>query len=287
GLEQSRDLGSFFAPRAHHPIDGFRFGLALEKHSVDFTDDHVFPNELRGGMVDENVGAVGFVGAFEPRGDVHGVAHHGVVHGHFRADIADEHFAGGYSDPDIELGHEALVAKDLGNLVLEGRQTPELPKTGFAGKLALLVGGGEGRSPIGHDRITNVLVDDAVARAYLLRHDGEVTIEHLDQRCRGDFLCQRAEPLHVAEIDGHYPAIAGTPGQLRAVNQVLHQLRIDVLAEGFADLFLEPQLPDHHVERFRQPADLVIAGDRELGVVFALLHGLSRRDQRAHRADEP
>ena len=60
-------------------------------------------------------------------------------------------------------------------------------------------------------------------------------------------------------------------GEFRAVDQPLDDARVDVFAEGVADLRLDPELADHRVEGVSQSADFVGRGDRDHGVEHPLL----------------
>jgi hypothetical protein len=150
-----------------------------------------------------------------------------------------------------------LDADQLGQGRRQGREPRELVERRQAGQPGLRLGGDEGRPPEGHDRVADVLVDDPVVAADRLRHRRQVTVDDRDEPGRRRDLAERGEALHVAEQHGHHPALALRRGELRPLDEPLHDARVDVLAEGLLDLRLDLELGDHGVEGAGEQADLV------------------------------
>src|SRR5215472_6573576 len=121
----------------------------------------------------------------------------------------------------------------------------------------VVVSGRERRSPEGHDGIADVLLEDAVVRADLLGHDGEVAIEEFDHGCRRELLAHRREARQVGEQDGGDAAFRLVQVLFRGVDDARDDAWVEVLPEGFLDPLLVAKLFGHAVEGLGELADLV------------------------------
>jgi hypothetical protein len=106
----------------------------------------------------------------------------------------------------------------------------------------------ERRSPIGHDGVADILVDDALLGPDRLGHGREVAVHHPDEALRRDALAQAREPFHVAEHDRHHPTLTFGGHYRGPIDQAFDHPRIDVAAERPPDLLLGAQLVDHAIE---------------------------------------
>ena len=120
---------------------------------------------------------------------------------------------------------------------------------------------GKRRSPIGHDRVADIFVDDAAMAADRSRHRRQIMVHHLDEALRRHAFAEACKALHVAEQHRHHPPLAVARGLRLPLDQPLHDTRIDIAAERFAQALLVAQLFDHVVERRRELADFVARGD--------------------------
>src|SRR5690606_12782507 len=75
----------------------------LHADAVDLAIFETRPRRRHRVLGDEDRRAIGLVRAFETRGDVHRVAHHGVFETLLRTDIADERLAGVEADAGLHL----------------------------------------------------------------------------------------------------------------------------------------------------------------------------------------
>src|SRR5271168_3342151 len=84
----------------------------IDHEPVELAHANVIAGKTARLLSDDDLGAVFFVGALEPAGDIHRVTDHRVVEPDLRADIADEHFARIYPDPNPKRA--AAVIGQLG-----------------------------------------------------------------------------------------------------------------------------------------------------------------------------
>ncbi|KTW19228.1 hypothetical protein NS341_13485, partial [Staphylococcus xylosus] len=174
-----------------------------------------------GGLRDQAAAAVELVGAFQPRGEVHGIAEHRVAHHEFGADAADQRFAGGDADPDVAVGRDRAHAEQLGQILAELVDLADHVDGGKRSQMGLLGLLDEGRPPIGHDGVADILVDDAAMGVDRRRHRRQIEVHDLDQAARRHAFAQAGEALHVAEHHRHDAALSFGCGDCRLLEQAL------------------------------------------------------------------
>ena len=141
--------------------------------------------------------------------------------------------------------------------------------------------------PIGHDAITDILVDDPSVGPNRFRHDGKVAVHDLDETLRGHAFAQARESLEVAEQNRHHPALTLRCCQVRAIDQPFDDAGIDIFAECFADALVVAQLADHPVECAGQLPNFVARCHIDGLIELACLDGsrpLKRLPDRANDA---
>src|SRR5262245_3069015 len=115
--------------------------------------------------------AVYLVRSLKPRSQIHGVAHNGVAHHELRPDAADPRFAGRYANPDIALHWDRAHTEEFRQLLTQGPHALDHVYRGEASEMGLICLLTEGGSPIRHDRIADVLINNSTVAADWLRHD--------------------------------------------------------------------------------------------------------------------
>ena len=93
-------------------VNADRFVAALDANAVELAPGESTRRALERAFGGHDRGAEIFVGTFEPRRHVHGVAHHRVVEALARPDIADERVAG--IEPDALAQGKTLPFDRLG-----------------------------------------------------------------------------------------------------------------------------------------------------------------------------
>ncbi len=140
-----------------------------------------------GGAGEQHRCAIIFVGAFEPRGEVHAVADHRVFQTLFRTDRAGDNFAGGEADADIDRLEPGFGPAQV--------ERPE--RADHAGRDEQgVVGIGAARHRRAKDRhqpVAHVFVEHAAVRKDHLDHLGKVIIEHRHRVARAHRLGERGE----------------------------------------------------------------------------------------------
>jgi len=214
-----------------------------------------------GFLAEDDRGAIDFVDALEARGEVHGVADHRVGPRRRRADGPYHGLAGGDAHADGEIGRIAPQAGDLGQAFAEFGDGGELIDRGLAAVRRVVVARRERCAPERHDRIADILVDDAVVAADFARDGGEIPVEQVHHRRRGELLADIAEASDVGEEDRHHLPLGRLGGAVAVADQARDDARVDELAEHLLDALAVAQLGDHAVEGARELADLVPCGD--------------------------
>lgn len=215
-----------------------------------------------GRLADKHPRAVGFVGSFETRRQIHGIADDRIVAGLLRANAAHHNITGGDADAYVDLRETPFEADEVGQLGTKRCKAGKLIERSKAGETGLFVGASEGRTPKSHYGITDILVDDAAMASDRLRHHRHIALEYSDQCGRCHAFAESGETLHIAEKDRHLAARAFGMGQLGAVDQPGDNPGIDIFTERLANLCFDPQFANHAVEGLRQPANLVPRGNR-------------------------
>src|SRR6476646_28191 len=114
--------------------------------------------------------AIYLVRSLEPRRQIHGVTHHGVAHHELRSDAADQRFAGSDAYPDIALHWDGAHTEKFGQLLTQRAHSLDHVHCGEACEMGLIRLLNEWGSPICHDRIANVLIDNTAVAADRLGH---------------------------------------------------------------------------------------------------------------------
>src|SRR5262249_10578202 len=148
-------FGSFFALTSKRFIDADRFVAALYPHRVELAPGKACRRALERGLGSHDRGAEIFVGALEPRRDVHGIAHRRVVETLARPDITDEGVP--RIEPDTLVQAETLPLDRFG---IEPVQTLAAAQRG-GHRLRGVVWVVERRTEYGDDGVTNIFVDEA------------------------------------------------------------------------------------------------------------------------------
>src|SRR5689334_13323624 len=155
-----------FARHAEQLINLQAAGTAIYREPVKFAHDDTVAAEAPCLRADDDGGAVALVGAFQPAGDVHGIADHRVVQPNLRTDIADQHVAG--IDADADFYFLAMVIDET--RLLHRTLASERRAAAIDG----VVGIGRRRAPERHHGIADELVDGAAAALDLRRHHVEI-----------------------------------------------------------------------------------------------------------------
>ena len=145
----------------------------------------------------QDTAVVQLIGAFQAGRQIDRLAHHGIVHHHFRTDTADERFASSDPDADIERDRDVLQSDQVRQLGSKRRDVVEHIERGKGGETRLIGIRIERRSPIGHDGVADIFVDDAAVLADRRRHRRKIPVHHFDQALRRHFLADADEtPAH-------------------------------------------------------------------------------------------
>src|SRR5262249_45909698 len=130
----------------------------------------------------------------------------------------------------------------------------ECCKTGKAGLIDIL---GERRSPIGHDGVADIFVDDSSMIADRCGHFRKVSVHDLYEPLGRHSLARAGKSFAIAEQHGHDVALA-VDGKHRSENQAFNYAGVDIFAEGLADVLLMAKLLDHPIKSSGQVANLVL-----------------------------
>ena len=108
GIAQCQSLARDLALATEQFEDALWLGLADDQYLVDLAGLHDIGSETAGFFADQYARAIGLIGPFEARGQIHRVADDCVVARLLRADIADHDITGGDADADIDLRKACL-----------------------------------------------------------------------------------------------------------------------------------------------------------------------------------
>jgi len=148
-------LGSFFAMKRKRFVNADRLVAALDADAVQLAPGKSARRAFKRAFGGHDRGAEIFIGAFEPRRHVHGVAHNRIVETLVRTDIADQRLVG--IKPDALMQGKALP---FGRLAVELVQTVAAAQRGvdrIAGVFWIV----EWRGEHGDDRVADIFVDEA------------------------------------------------------------------------------------------------------------------------------
>jgi len=98
GVTQRQALGCNLAFPAEQLENALRLSLADNQHRVDFPRLDRIGREAIGRFADQYARAIGLIGPFEARRQIHGVADYRIVAGLLRADTANHYIAGRDAD---------------------------------------------------------------------------------------------------------------------------------------------------------------------------------------------
>ena len=180
-------------------------------------------------LADEDRHPVELAGPFEPRGQVHRVAHGRVVEAPLRAHVADDGGTGVDADPHADfmpvLVPEILAA--LGQPLLASQGRPAGPK----GVVGLVDRG----VPEGDDGVALVLVQGAAEVQDDVRHFRKIGVEQADEGLGRKALGDRGEAGDIGKEGRDLPSLAAEPEERRVVEDAIDDLRAEVVAEGALD----------------------------------------------------
>src|SRR6185369_5121925 len=165
------------------PPDDLEYGLRLldarQKHRVDLAQLEFRADGLGGRDADKVHGPIQPGGPFEARSQVDRIADHRVVAAIFRTDAAGDARPAGdaYTDPG---GRDALL-EDLAAGDRHRGQLAKAEQGGLGAAQGHLLLRHEGRTPIRHDGVADVFVDDPVGGRDLTGHQREKGIQELDE----------------------------------------------------------------------------------------------------------
>src|SRR5216684_3936398 len=142
-------------------VDRYRHLLSAHLCTTELTGRYLAPDRVIGRFRDQNAGLIVLIETLQPRRKVHRISHHRVIEAEVGPHVADDHWPGVDSHPNLELGQTLSrpEAFELANLLDE----PDCRAAGVKGMIRLLQRG----SPESHQRISDVLVE----RPALLKHD--------------------------------------------------------------------------------------------------------------------
>src|SRR5215831_5143333 len=273
-ISDLQDVGLYLSGATQNLENRDRFALSHDDHDVQLSrlDDLLCePIRLFG---DNHRGPIHLIHALESRSQVRDVADGGEGLGGWGADGADHDFARRDPDAHRQLRNVPPEPEDLRKLRAYGGHSITMGQCRETCRSRVVVSGRERRSPEGDDGIADVLLDNAVVRADLLGHDGEVVIEQLDHGCRRELLAERREAPQVGEQDRGDAAFRLVQVLLRRVDEARDDARVDVLAKGFLDSLLLAKLFGHAIEGLGELADLVLGGHRNGYLQISGLDGL-------------
>ncbi len=234
------------------------FGLAVHGDEVELANLYLIFREAEAVFIDDEIGAVDFVNAFEAGGDIHGVPYDGEGFCGIRTDRADDRFAGGEGHADLEAGDVPAQAGDLGKIFLNFGKGGTHIEAGEAGVAGVGFTIGEGAGPERHDGVADEFIHDAMVVADDLGCRREVSVEEVDESIGGELLPDGAETGNIGEEDGNPAAFGGLPeftGEW--IDHVGNNPRIEKVSESFAEFFLGLELFDHLIEGAGEFSDLI------------------------------
>src|SRR4029077_465748 len=106
----------------------------------------------------------------------------------------------------------------------------------------------EGRTPIGHNGVADVLVDNSIRGCDLSSNQREIGIQELDHPLRRDAFAQGSKSSKIAKHDGDLTAVAALSEQTARSDELLGDARIHILAECIANPLPQAQALRHPVE---------------------------------------
>src|SRR5262249_13665044 len=201
-------FGSFFAMARKRFIDAYRFVAALHAHRIELAPGKACPRALERGLGRHDRGAEIFIGALEPRRDVHGVAHRRVIETLARANIA--HQSVPRIKPDALVQAEALPLCRFG---VEPVQTLAAAQRG-ADRLLGMVWIVERRAEYGDDGVADIFVDEAAVLLDDIGHCRKIFVHEFHELGWREHLGYRRKTRDVGEVDGDLAIFAAESRRL-------------------------------------------------------------------------
>ena len=191
---------------------------------------------------------------FQARGEVHGVAHHGVVFAHGRAHVARDDVARVDTDAHVHFvdGCGPLVALVF-PLLAQFSQFLLHIHCRFAGALGVVFER-HGRPEEGDDGVAFVLVERSLVVDERVGHCGQVFVQQVHESARvADFFGERGETADIGEVGGNVRLFAAEGRHNFVVHHFIDQFGGDVLLERVVE---EPLFAGFVVELHNQRDDV-------------------------------
>ena len=176
--------------------------------------------------------------------------------------------------------------EQLGQFFAQAADATHHVDGGEAGEACFIGFVGERRSPISHDGVADIFVDDPLLAPDWLRHGRQIAVHHLDESLWRHAFAQARKAFHVAEHDRHHPTLT-FGGRRRLIDEAFDHARVDVAAKRPRDLLLVTQLADHAIECSRQLTDLIAGDDIDGSIELACLDVARALQQQPDRARDP
>ena len=223
----------------------------------------IFIGHFAAGFVrNQDVGSIYLVRPLQARPEIHGITDYRVAFRNIRTHRADDHLACRNTDPKIDIEIASALAEFRHDLFAKFTEMGYSVESSLAGQRRMGVLRGERRPPERHDRIAHELVDHPVVIRNCLRHVIEEPVDHPHEFVWAKLFRDRREPLQVDEHDRHFAALPALLGNFRRIEQTGDDTGIEIFAERILDPLLQPQFPDHVIERVGQRSDLVMRRSR-------------------------
>ncbi len=249
-LPKSQFLASFAAEltlETKRLVDRHGPVLALHPDQIEFAE-HDVRHRLARLLADEDADAVLLGDAFQPRTEVHRVAHHRVGPAQLRAHVADAHRPGVDSDADPDFRPAPRPEERI-----QPHAVPPASPARPARALRACCAIGDRRAPERHDRVADVLVERAVTLADDQAHRREVLVDVL--RAVPSAPASPRSLVNPRMSENSTVSVSLRPSMRvlpRVLRHPVHQFRRHVLAEQFGELALRPRLDEiavRHVQR--------------------------------------
>ena len=192
-------------PVAEQGVHAFRLGLALHGDQIDLQGRESAVDLLGGLGADDDRRAIFLGAAFQPRGEVHGIAQHRIIEAQIRTHIADHAGAGIDAEPDLHREKRYAVLQRLClALVIEIVDPPQHVERCRAG-MGLVIAVVERSVPERHDGVADIFVDRSLALDDGVGQRRQQPVHQLREALRIvlEGLRDGGEAAHVAEQDRH------------------------------------------------------------------------------------
>ena len=233
----------------------YRQALAHHADGVERTvDESALVEMLLRVFANLDVGAVLLGGTFETCGEVHGVAHHGVVLAGLGTHVSGHYVAGVDTDTHVHVVDDlrpflVLVLVELfGPFLAELHEFALHADSRVTGVLCV-VRQGHRRSEERDDGVAFVFVERSLVVEQRVGHLGQVFVQQVDELTRvADLFGEGGEACDVGEVGRDVELFTAELGHNLVVHHLVDQFGGDVLLEGvvqeFLFLVLEVELDD-------------------------------------------